>query len=437
MSEQNGQPDRRTMVKATAAAAGLAVVPSLLGRTAHAAGQETITVGLVGCGGRGTGAAFNAMEASPEARIVALADVFPDRLQGARNNLQKREQCTVTNDDCYVGFDAYQKLMARDDVDVVILATPPHFRPMHFAHAIGQGKHVFMEKPVAVDPAGVRIVMAASDEADSKNLSVAAGTQRRHEKCYLDVMERIRNGEIGEPVAARCYWNMGGLWNRGRQDNWSDMEWQMRNWLYFTWLSGDHIVEQHVHNLDATNWALGAHPIRCTGMGGRQARIDPSYGHIYDHFAIDYEYPNGVHALSMCRQGDGCSSRVEEAIQGTKGRAVTSSGRARLEGGPSWTFEGKNPNPYVVEHQDLHNSLRGQGNRLNEGHQIAESTLTAIMGRMAAYSGKDITWEDALNADLDMTPPQYAFVEIDIPEIPRPGRTAHDAELWVSDTPGA
>ena len=431
MSKQNHQPDRRTMVKATAATAGLAVVPSLLGQAAHAAGSETLNIGLVGCGGRGTGAAFNAMEASPEARIVALADVFPDRLQGSRNNLQRQEQCTVTDDDCHVGFDAYRKLMARDDIDVVILATPPHFRPIHFAEAIRKGKHVFMEKPVAVDPAGVRLVLAASDEADSKNLSVAAGTQRRHEKCYLDAMERIRNGEIGEPVAARCYWNMGGLWKRDRQDNWSDMEWQMRNWLYFTWLSGDHIVEQHVHNIDATNWALGGHPVKCTGMGGRQARIDPSYGHIYDHFAIDYEYPGGIHALSMCRQGDGCSSRVEEVIQGTKGRAITSSGRARFEGGTDWSFSGDNPNPYVMEHRNLHASIRGDSDRLNEGHRIGESTLTAIMGRMAAYSGKDITWEEALNADLDMTPPQYAMVDIAIPEIPRPGRTAPDAELWI------
>ncbi len=431
MSKQNHQPDRRTMVKATAATAGLAVVPSLLGQAAHAAGSETLNIGLVGCGGRGTGAAFNAMEASPEARIVALADVFPDRLQGSRNNLQRQEQCTVTDDDCHVGFDAYRKLMARDDIDVVILAPPPHFRPIHFAEAIRKGKHVFMEKPVAVDPAGVRLVLAASDEADSKNLSVAAGTQRRHEKCYLDAMERIRNGEIGEPVAARCYWNMGGLWKRDRQDNWSDMEWQMRNWLYFTWLSGDHIVEQHVHNIDATNWALGGHPVKCTGMGGRQARIDPSYGHIYDHFAIDYEYPGGIHALSMCRQGDGCSSRVEEVIQGTKGRAITSSGRARFEGGTDWSFSGDNPNPYVMEHRNLHASIRGDSDRLNEGHRIGESTLTAIMGRMAAYSGKDITWEEALNADLDMTPPQYAMVDIAIPEIPRPGRTAPDAELWI------
>ena len=432
MTEQMNHTDRRTMVKATAAAAGLAVIPAALGRAADVAGTETIKVGLVGCGGRGTGAAFNALDASPNAQLVAMADVFPDRLKGSRNNLVKRgNQCLVTDEDCYVGFDAYKQLMARDDVDVVILATPPHFRPPHFAEAIRQGKHVFMEKPVAVDPAGIRLVMSAADEADSKSLSVVAGTQRRHEKCYLDVMERIRNGEIGETVAAKCYWNMGGLWNREPQNDWSDMEWQLRNWLYFTWLSGDHIVEQHVHNLDATNWAMGNHPIKCTGMGGRQARIDPNYGHIYDHFAIDYEYPGGLHAMSMCRQGDGCSSRVEEVIQGTKGRAVTSSGRARFEGGPEWTFSGDNPNPYVVEHKDLHASILGQTNRLNEGHRIAESTLTAIMGRMAAYSGKDITWEQALNAELDMTPPQYAFVEIDIPQIPRPGRTAHDEELWT------
>ncbi len=418
------------MVKLAATAAGLAAVPATLAQAIDARGQQRLNIGLIGCGGRGTGAAYNAMDASPEARVVAMADVFDDSLRNSRHNLAKRDQCLVTDGDCYVGFDAYKKLMQRDDVDVVILATPPHFRPMHYAHAIEKGKHVFMEKPVAVDPAGIRLVMEASRRADENSLSVVAGTQRRHEQCYLDIMERIRSGEIGQPVAARCYWNMGGLWKRDRQPEWTDMEWQLRNWLYFAWLSGDHIVEQHVHNLDAVNWAIGSHPVRCTAMGGRQSRIDEAYGHVFDHFAVDYEYADGVHAMSMCRQGDGCSSKVEEVVQGTKGRAVTSSGRARLEGGSDWIFTADNPNPYQVEHQALHESIRGDSTRLNEGHRIAESTMTAIMGRMAAYSGRDITWEEALNAELDMRPEQYDFVELDVPQIARPGRTAHDAELW-------
>ena len=431
MNQGDTSPDRRTMVKVAATAAGLVAVPSALAHALDAGGSQRLNIGLIGCGGRGTGAAYNAMDASPEARVVAMADVFDDSLRNSRHNLSKRDQCLVTDGDCYVGFDAYKKLMARDDVDVVILATPPHFRPMHYAHAVEKGKHVFMEKPVAVDPAGIRLVMEASRKADDKSLSVVAGTQRRHEQCYLDIMEAIQDGKIGQPVAARCYWNMGGLWKRDRQPGWTDMEWQLRNWLYFTWLSGDHIVEQHVHNLDAVNWAIGNHPVKCTAMGGRQSRIDDAYGHIFDHFAVDYEYPDGIHAMSMCRQGDGCSSRVEEVIQGTQGRAVMSSGRARIEGGHDWTFAAENPNPYLVEHHDLHESIRGNTSRINEGHRIAESTLTAIMGRMAAYSGKDITWDEALGAQLDMRPRAYDFIELDVPEIARPGRTAHDSELWT------
>jgi predicted dehydrogenase len=305
---------------------------------------------------------------------------------------------------------------------------------MMFAEAIANDKHVFMEKPVAVDPAGVRIVMAAGDVADQRGLSVVAGTQRRHEACYLDMMRRIRDGEIGEPVAARCYWNQGGLWNRGRNDEWSDMEWQLRNWLYFTWLSGDHITEQHVHNLDAVNWALGSHPIRCMGMGGRQSRTQPEYGHCFDHFAIDYEYPGGVHALSMARQADGSASRVEEVIQGTKGRSVSTSGQTRFEGGRNWSFTAENPNPYVQEHRNLHASIRGEQARLNEARRIAESTLTAIMGRMSAYSGRELTWDEVLNSNMDLSPPSYSFTTLDVPAIPVPGRTDPHDSLWMKES---
>jgi predicted dehydrogenase len=356
-------------------------------------------------------------------------------LAGCRGHLEQLgDRVALTDDDCYVGWDAYKKLMARPDIDIVILATPPHFRPMMFAEAIANDKHVFMEKPVAVDPAGVRIVMAAGDVADQRGLSVVAGTQRRHEACYLDMMRRIRDGEIGEPVAARCYWNQGGLWNRGRNDDWSDMEWQLRNWLYFTWLSGDHITEQHVHNLDAVNWALGSHPISCMGMGGRQSRTQPEYGHCFDHFSIDYEYPGGVHALSMARQADGSASRVEEVIQGTKGRSVSTSGRTRFEGGRNWSFTAENPNPYVQEHRDLHASIRGEQARLNEARRIAESTLTAIMGRMSAYSGRELTWDEVLNSNMDLSPPSYSFTTLGVPAIPVPGRTDPHDSLWTKES---
>ena len=424
--------DRRTVLKTTVAGTAVAALGGFA-TAAFTTGAQKIRVGLVGCGGRGTGAAANTLDASPDAQLVAMADLFSDRLEGSRKHLQGRgDRVTVTDDDCYVGFDAFTKLMARDDVDMVILATPPHFRPMQCAHAIKQGKHVFMEKPVAVDPAGIRKVLAAAKLADDKGLSLVCGTQRRHEACYLEAMQRIQDGQLGDIVGGQCYWNMGGLWSHAEREAWSDTEWQLRNWLYFAWLSGDHIVEQHVHNLDVMNWAMGGHPEKVMGMGGRQSRIDPKYGHIFDHFANDYTYSDGRQVMSMCRQAVGATGRVEEHIQGTKGRAITHSGGTRFEAGVDWRFEDKNPNPYVVEHKDLHASIRGETPRLNEGKRIAESTLTAIMGRMSAYSGKELTWDEALNADLDMTPAQYAFVDIEVPRVARPGSTKFDDELWSS-----
>ncbi|MHC4210737.1 MAG: Gfo/Idh/MocA family protein, partial [Planctomycetota bacterium] len=308
-------------------------------------------------------------------------------------------------------------------VDMVILATPPHFRPAHFAAAVDAGKHVFMEKPVAVDPTGVRNVLAAADAADAKGLSVVAGTQRRHETCYQGVMKRIHRGQLGRPVSARCYWNMGGLWMNPPRDEWSDMEWQLRNWLYFTWLSGDHIVEQHVHNLDVVNWAVRAHPIRAMGMGGRQVRTHPDYGHIFDHFAIEYEYPDHVHLTSMCRQIDGCANRVEEVIVGSVGHSVTRSGYAVVEGPHAWRFEEENRNPYVQEQRDLIYSVNGAGPRLNETRTVAESTLTAIMGRMSAYTGKEVTWEQAMSSTLNLAPPVYEFTDLPMPPVAVPGQT--------------
>ncbi|MCH2138091.1 MAG: Gfo/Idh/MocA family oxidoreductase [Phycisphaerales bacterium] len=422
--------DRRTVLKSTAAGTAVAALGGL-STAAFASGRQTIRVGLVGCGGRGTGAAANTLDASPDTTLVAMADVFSDRLEGSKGHLTQRgDRVTVTQDDCYVGFDAYKQLIARDDIDMVILATPPHFRPIHCEAAVAAGKHVFMEKPVAVDPAGVRKVMAAGKLADEKGLSIVSGTQRRHEACYLDCMDRIQNGEIGEIVGGQCYWNMGGLWSHAPREEWTDTEWQLRNWLYFAWLSGDHIVEQHIHNIDVMNWAMGSHPDRVTAMGGRQSRIDPTYGHIFDHFACDFTYPDGRQAMSMCRQAVGASGKVEEHIQGTKGRAITHSGGTRFEGGVDWQYDKANPNPYVQEHKNLLASIRGETQRLNEAQRVAESTMTAIMGRMSAYSGKDLTWDETLNADLDMTPDEYAFVTLATPRIARPGSTKFDDELW-------
>ena len=342
---------RRQFMKTSAMAA--AAVPLAVERSAHAAGSDALRVGLVGCGGRGTGAANNALEASRRVHILAQADVIRDRLEDCRGQLAAAsDRGEVADDRCHVGFDAYRELIA-GDLDIVILATPPHFRPAHFAATVDAGRHVFMEKPAAVDPTGIRTVLAAAEQADRRKLSVVAGTQRRHEACYLATMKRIHDGAIGRIVSARCYWNMGGLWMKQPQPEWSDMEWQIRNWLYFTWLSGDHIVEQHVHNLDAVNWAIGAHPIRAMGMGGRQVRTDPDYGHIFDHFAIEYEYPNDVFVTSMCRQIDGCASKVEEVMHGTDGHSVTRSGYALIRGENAWRFEQAKPNRFVAAHRDL------------------------------------------------------------------------------------
>lgn len=414
---------RRQFVKVSAAAA---VLPSMIARGAYAKGSDSVKVGVIGCGGRGTGAAVNSLEAHPGTRITALADVFPERVASCRKHLTEQEgdrgkRAQVEDNLCFTGFDAYKSLLATD-VDLVILATPPHFRPMHLAEAVARGKHIFIEKPVAVDPAGIRSVLASAKLADEKGLCVVAGTQRRHERSYLAAMERVRGGAIGRIVSARCSWNQGGLWMNERRPEWSDMEWQLRNWLYFTWLSGDHIVEQHVHNLDVVNWAIGSHPIKATGLGGRQVRTSPAYGHIFDHFAVEYEYPGGITVSSQCRQIDGCSTRVDETIRGTEGVCRLRPGYAKIEGQFPWSFKGDNPNPYMQEHADLLAAVHG-GGRINELQNVAESTLTAIMGRMSAYTGKEITWEQAMASTLDLTPASYEMGPIPTPSVAMPGQT--------------
>jgi predicted dehydrogenase len=421
-SSESSTITRREFVKVSAAAIGTYAATGLdPARAANAGGSDAIRVGLIGCGGRGRGAVVNALDADPRVHVVALADVFPDRLQEGRQHLASHsERAIVGEDRCHMGFDAYQALLA-DDLEVVILATPPHFRPAHFEAAIAAGRHVFMEKPVAVDPPGVRRVLAAADEADRRGLSVVAGTQRRHEECYLAALGRVREGAIGRVVAARCSWNQGGLWMNEPRPEWSDMEWQLRNWLYFTWLSGDHIVEQHVHNLDVVNWAIGTHPLRAQGMGGRQVRTHPDYGNIFDHFAIEYEYPGGVLLSSQCRQIDGCASRVEETLLGTRGRLVTRSGFAQIDGEEPWRYTGE-ADPYLQEHKDLLRSITG-GPRLNEARAVAEATLTAIMGRMSAYSGQVVTWEQAIASTLDLTPPAYQWGDLPVGPVAVPGKT--------------
>jgi predicted dehydrogenase len=395
---------------------------------AHAAGSDSIKVGLIGCGGRGTGAIENLCEAASirkdsNVKVFALGDLFRDHLENTRQTLKSNgkvgERFDVADDRCFVGFDAYQKVID-SGVDMVVLATPPGFRPMMIEAAVKAGKHIFTEKPVGVDGPGIRKVLAAYEEAKKKKLSAVAGTQRRHQAGYVESMKLIHDGAIGDVVAGRAYWNQGGLWMKPRESGWSDMEWQIRNWLYFAWLSGDHICEQHVHNLDVMNWAIQAHPTRAVALGGRQVRTSPAFGHIFDHFAVDYEYPNDVHVASYCRQIDGCENNVSEAIVGTNG--LWQSGGYRFSGRFKHRVRGRELNPYVQEHVDLFDSIRG-GESLNELRTVAESTLTAIMGRMSAYTGKAVTWDEALNSKQDLMPKELAFGPLATPPVAVPGQS--------------
>lgn len=423
---------RREFVQASATAAAALSIPSY----AYAFGTEaTIKVGLIGCGGRGTGAIVQSMAAAPDMQLVALADLVPERIDRAKQQINEAiakdptlaPKYKVTPEMTFAGFDAYKKLLATD-VDVVVLATPPGFRPLHLRAAVEAGKHIFAEKPVAVDVAGVRHVLETYEMARQKNLGIGVGTQRRHHPGYIEVINRVRDGAIGDVLNGQVFWNQGGLWSIEKTPAMSDAEWQIRNWLYFTWLSGDHIVEQHVHNLDVANWVMGATPIRAVGVGGRASRVQPVYGHIFDHFAIDYEYPNGVHVMSMARQIQGARGRVGEWFQGSKGRMQTGeSSPQRLEGAAAydWQRPANFVQPMQQEHNDLITSIKA-GKPINDLKRIAESTLTAIMGREAAYTGQVIEWDALLKADQYLAPTaldQVAFGALAVPPVPTPGRT--------------
>jgi predicted dehydrogenase len=425
---------------AAAGAAALGEFPFVV--TSHAAPDDPIRIGLIGCGGRGTGAiadalgagtdvnypqagyhteniSANAKAANKNVTVVALADVFQDRLNNCREQLGKLN-INIPTENCFVGFDAYKKLLAVPEVNYVILATPPHFRPAQLKASIEAGKHVFMEKPVAVDGPGVRMVIEAGELAKQKGISIAAGTQRRHQRGYNETIKRILDGDIGEIVYARAYWNGGVIWVIEKQPGWSEMEWQLRNWNYFTWVGGDHIVEQHVHNLDVINWAMNAHPVKALAMGGRQARPNKNYGHIYDHFAVEYEYANGARMFSQSRQMNGCEGKVEEAVVGSKGISNCKDW-IRPKTGQVWRFREKEVNPYQQEHLDLINSIRN-GTQLNEARAIAESTLTGIMGRESAYSGRSVEWDEILNSERKLGPEKYEMGDLPFPDVPMPGQ---------------
>jgi predicted dehydrogenase len=411
---------RRDFLKTTSAAvAGASVLGGLsVERSAYAAGSDTLKIVLVGCGGRGSGAASQALSTEGSVKLVAMADVFKDNLETSLANLTKEhpDRVDVPPDRQFVGFDAYKQAIAL--ADVVILATPPGFRPMQFEEAVKQSKNIFTEKPVATDAPGVRRFLAAAEEAKKKNLKIGVGLQRHHRACYLDGVKRIHDGEIGDVVAMRCYWNGQTPWVKPRADleqkygrKLTEMEYQMRNWYYFTWICGDHIVEQHIHNLDVVNWVKNGYPVRAHGMGGCEVRKGPDYGEIFDHHAVEFEYADGSRCSSECRHIPGCWSNVSEHFVGTKGTAeLADPGTAIIRGAKAWRWRKPDvqKDAYQQEHDDLFDAIRNN-KTYSEAENGAKSTMTAILGRLATYSGKLIEWNDALNSNISLMPEHLAW----------------------------
>jgi predicted dehydrogenase len=402
---------RRDFLKtSTAAAAALTAIPN-----AHAAGSDLLRVGLIGCGDRGTGAATQALSADSNVKLVAMADAFEDRLQQSLDILLKSEKAAakvdVRPDHRFVGFNAYRELLA-SGVDVVLLCTPPHFRPQHIREAVEAGKHVFAEKPVAVDAPGVHSVLKSCELAMTKGLSVVSGLCLRSDYGFRETVKRLQNGAVGDVVTLFANDYRSGRWAKPRQPDWSEMTYQMRNWYNFTWLSGDFNVEQHVHNLDVCAWVMKEqYPVRAVGMGGRQVLTGPEYGQIYDHFSVVYEYPNGAKLISNCRQQPSCQNDMSVEVMGTRGRAEVTERRKGLrihgENG-EWVYDGPLNQMYQTEHDELFAAIRS-GKPINNGEYMAKSTLLAIMGRMAAYTGQRITWQMALDSKQDLSPSAYAW----------------------------
>ena len=421
---------RRGFLKGSAATAAATSLLAGLNplKAAHVSSDETIRIGLIGCGGRGRGAADQAMNTTGPTKLVAVADAFEDNLNSAVTTLQRQhgEKVDVPKDRQFVGFDAYQRVL-ESDVDIVILATPPGFRPLHFEAAINAGKHVFMEKPVAVDPAGVRKVIDANELAKKKNLAVAVGLQRHHEPIYIETIKRLQDGAIGRIVATRAYWNGAGVWVRPRKEGQSEMEYQMRNWYYFNWLCGDHITEQHIHNLDVINWLMGGYPVKAQGQGGRQVRTGKEYGEIYDHHFVEFTYEkDGDRSvlLSQCRHIENCWNSVSEYAHGATGWANIGDGQIfDTKGNLVWEYPrnegGKRKNlhdGWQQEHHDLFAAIR-RGEIPNEGEYGAYSSMTSILGRMATYSGVEVSWNEALNSNLVISPVEKFHSFSDTPPI--------------------
>ena len=388
-------------------------------------GKE-LKAGVIGCGGRGSGAVVDLLTAADGIKVTALGDTFNDRLEGLRKNLKEQHGQDVPQENCFIGFDAYRKVID-SGVDMVIIATPPVFRPEHFKYATEKGVHSFLEKPIAVDPKGYRTIMATARQAKAKGLCVVTGTQRHHERPYVEAFQKIQEGYIGEITGGNVYWNQGMLWYRERQAGWSDMEWMIRDWVNWKWLSGDHIVEQHVHNIDVFLWMSGLKPVKATAFGSRQRRVT---GDQYDNFSVDFEFENGIHLHSMCRQINGCSTNVGEYIQGTRGSWNSYGHEIKdLAGNVVWKYDSEaakaafqQHNPYVLEHVDWVNHIR-KGEAHDEAEACGISTLAGIMGREAAYTGATVTWDEISASALDYMPEKLVMGNMDMSKyvVPVPG----------------
>jgi myo-inositol 2-dehydrogenase / D-chiro-inositol 1-dehydrogenase len=423
----NRNSRRQFLKKSTAAVVTAAMeVNKAVARSAYVTGGDLLRVGLIGCGGRGTGAAGEALAADKNVKLTAMGDAFKDRLDSSLAELKQvpniAAKIDVPPERCFVGFDAYKEVIA-SGVDVVLLTAPPHFRPLHLKAAVEADKHIFAEKPVAVDAPGVREVLTICEAARKKSLSVVSGLCLRYSLGFQEIIHRIHDGELGEVRTLQANDYRGPIWTKPRQPQWSDMEWQMRNWYYFTWLSGDFNVEQHVHYLDVCAWVMKEeYPVNAVGMGGRQVRTGPEYGNIYDHHSVIYQFANGTKLFSNCRQQAGCYNDMSCYVAGSKGTAEISERVPTMTTDQQWRYRGPKNNIYQTEHDELFASIRN-GKPINNGEYMAKSTLLAIMGRMATYTGKLVTWDQAMNSREDLTPAKYEWGPIPTPSIAMPGVT--------------
>ena len=406
---------RRSFCKKTAAATtGILASTLPLDAMSNVFDNKKLKIALIGCGGRGAGAAVQALTADDNVELVAMADVFRDRiessLKGIVEHFGESKKIKIKEKNIFIGFDSYKK--AIDLCDVVILTTPPGFRPLHFEYAIRNDKHVFMEKPVATDATGVRKVLEYARVAKEKKLNVVVGLQRHYQNKYIDIYNRIKSGDIGKIVSGQVYWNDGGVWFNKRKKDQTELEYQMRNWYYFTWICGDHILEQHIHNIDVANWFIGEYPKYAQGMGGREVRKGKDHGQIFDHHFVEFHYPDGAIISSQCRHQKGTESRVDEVFQGTKASTILGKGEIINHDGSlnykypnSWSDD---PNPYQVEHDKLFQSIR-EGGVISDTENGAKSTMSAILGRMATYTGKKITWDQAINSKEILVPDNLSW----------------------------